>query len=80
MDTLDQWASMAVAELGLDHDATEAAVPVVLDLARTVAHSVARPAAPLTAFLLGVAVGKGHSLDQSAQRLRALAAAWAADA
>jgi len=31
---------------------------LVLDLARDVAHGVARPAAPLTAYLLGVAVGR----------------------
>ena len=33
----------------------------VLDLARDTAHLVARPAAPLTAYLAGVAVGRGAS-------------------
>ena len=32
---------------------------LVLDLARDVAHGVVRPAAPLTAYLVGVAVGRG---------------------
>ena len=34
-------------------------VPVVLDLARDVAHQVLRPGAPVTAYLLGLAVGRG---------------------
>ena len=74
VNTLDQWTETACAELGLDR--READVTAVLDLARDVAHSVARPAAPLTAFLLGVAVGQGQQLDEAAQRLRALAQRW----
>jgi hypothetical protein len=43
-----------------------------------VAHGVARPAAPLTAYLLGVAVGGGQPMADAAARLRELAGAWAA--
>jgi hypothetical protein len=78
VNTLDQWTEAACAELGLDR--RDADVTAVLDLARDVAHGVARPAAPLTAFLLGLAVGRGQQLDQAAQRLRDLASRWAADA
>ncbi len=74
MNTLDQWTESACAELGLDRDSAD--IKAVLDLARDVAHSVARPAAPLTAFLLGVAVGRGQDIEQASKRLRALAAAW----
>jgi Domain of unknown function (DUF6457) len=35
----------------------------VLDLARDAAHGVARPAAPLTTFLAGYALGAGAGLD-----------------
>ncbi len=42
--------------LGLDHVADR---DVVLDLARDVAHGVAGPAAPLTTYLAGLAVGAG---------------------
>ena len=49
---------------------------LVLDLARTVAHSVERPAAPVTAYLLGLAAGsagagpdKVEALAAKAQRL-----------
>ena len=57
MNTLDEWAAAVCAELGLDPAALDARL--VLDLARDVAHGVARPAAPLTAYLLGVAAGPG---------------------
>jgi hypothetical protein len=76
--TLQQWTEAACAELGLDRQ--EADIEAVLDLARDVAHHVARPAAPLTAFVLGLAVGRGHPIEQAAQRLRALASAWETDA
>ena len=72
MSTLDDWAEAACRELGLDPAALDA--KLVLDLARDVAHGVARPAAPLTAYLLGVAVG-GRPLAGSAART----ASWPRD-
>jgi hypothetical protein len=39
---------------------------------------VERPAAPLAAFLLGLAVGRGQALDRAAQQLRGLAGRWSA--
>ena len=78
MSELDDWLSAACAELGIDP--VEAAAPstwaVVLDVARDVAHGVARPAAPLTTFLLGRAVGAGIPLDEAAARISQLAAGW----
>ncbi len=50
------------AELGLDP--AEVPVRAVLDLARVAAHQVERPAAPLTAFMLGLAVGRGRRPDR----------------
>lgn len=78
MNTLAEWTSQACAELDLDPAALDTST--VLDLARDVAHGVARPAAPLTAYLLGVAVGRGRSLPEAAARLRELAAAFPAAA
>ncbi len=75
MSTLDEWAEVACRELGLDPASLDARL--VLDLARDVAHGVARPAAPLTAYLLGVAVGQGRPLASSAARISQLAAQWA---
>lgn len=74
MSTLDDWTAALCAELGLDPQ--DASQKTVLDLARVVAHSVDRPAAPLTAYFLGVAVGRGASLAQTAQRLERLASGW----
>lgn len=71
---LDEWVVEAAALVGID----PADVPIgtVLELARRAAHGVARPAAPVTTFLLGLAVGSGRStddLDTMADRLGALA-------
>jgi hypothetical protein len=75
VSTLDEWAEVACGELGLDPASLD--TRLVLDLARDVAHGVARPAAPLTAYLLGVAVGQGRPLARSAARISQLAAQWA---
>ncbi|MEP6461886.1 MAG: DUF6457 domain-containing protein [Frankiaceae bacterium] len=48
---------------------------LVLDLARDVAHGVARPAAPLTTYLVGIAVGRGMSPGDATDRIAALVAA-----
>ena len=48
----------------------------MLDLTRDVAHGVARPAAPLTAYLVGMAVGRGLALPDAAKRIAVLAAGW----
>ena len=74
MNTLQEWAAAVGADLGLDPATMD--TRVVLDLARDVAHGVARPAAPLTAYLVGVAVGQGLSLPEAAGRISALAARW----
>jgi len=77
MSTLDDWTGALSAELGLDpEDATQ---KTVLNLARVVAHTVDRPAAPLTAYFLGVAVGRGQPLAETAARLAELARNWQAD-
>lgn len=74
MTTVDKWIAAASAELGVAPG--EVPVRTVLDLARDVAHQVDRPAAPLTAFLLGLAVGQGRPLADSVARLERLAADW----
>jgi uncharacterized protein DUF6457 len=74
MTTLQSWTEAACAELGVTAD--DAAVRAVLDLARDVAHGVERPAAPVSAFLLGLAVGSGQPLAVAVERLRALAVSW----
>jgi hypothetical protein len=53
--TLQQWTETVQRALGTD---IEVDIDLVLDLAREAAHSVARPAAPLTTFLLGYAAAR----------------------
>jgi Domain of unknown function (DUF6457) len=74
MSTLEQWTASVCADLGLDPGAAD--TTAVLDLARDVAHAVARPAAPLTAYLVGMAVGRGLALPDAVARVQALAAGW----
>ena len=74
MTTLDDWTAAACGDLGIDPAAVD--VRQILDLARDAAHQVDRPAAPVTAYLLGVAVGSGMPAERAAARLRALAAGW----
>lgn len=77
MSTLDEWTEALCAELGLDPG--EGSQKTVLNLARVAAHTVDRPAAPLTAYFLGVAVGRGEPLAETAARLQQLARDWRND-
>ena len=72
MSTQQSWTEAACAELGLD----PATVDERLTLPRVVAHRVDRPAAPLTAFLAGLAAGRGEPLAAAVASLIALARAW----
>jgi len=74
MNELDAWTEAACRALGLDRTVVDRTM--VLDLARDVAHNVLRPGAPLTAYLLGVAVGRGADAADAAARLADLARAW----
>ena len=76
MGALEDWAEALCAELGLD--AADESQKVVLNLARVVAHTVDRPAAPVTAYFLGMAVGRGEPLAETAQRIQQLARGWPA--
>lgn len=70
---LNEWLTAVSAEINagdpsLDHDA----IRTLLDLARDSAHEVERVAAPLTTFLVGVAVGRGEPLGAVAAKVTAL--------
>ena len=81
MNTLQEWVDLVCRELDITDAVSPAAMQSrVLDLSRDVAHQVARPAAPLTAYLLGLAAGRSSdpevTADQLAQRLSLLAQHW----
>ena len=73
--SLDAWVRALAAELGVDPAPVD--VPALLDVARDAAHGVARPAAPLTTFVVGLAVASGRlGLDDALARTSALAELW----
>ncbi|MFD4572013.1 DUF6457 domain-containing protein [Streptomyces sp. NPDC058417] len=78
---LDEWISAAKDELGIDLDVDTG---LLLDLARDAAHGVARPAAPLTTFLVGYAAARAgggpEAVAEAARRAAALAQRWAQEA
>ncbi|MFB6616898.1 NTP transferase domain-containing protein [Streptomyces sp. NPDC085524] len=82
---LDQWITAVKNELGID-------LPVdtktLLDLARDAAHGVARPAAPLTTFLVGYAAAQAEAtgadpaqaIAEASRKAADLALRWASEA
>lgn len=74
---LHDWIDELCDVLDLDTEIDEG---LVLDLARVAAHNVARPAAPITTYLLGYAAGsQGADLDDVealAARAQRLAESW----
>lgn len=72
MNVLDDYLSRAAEALGVSDAWSPADRDPLLELTRDVAHGVARPAAPLAAYLAGVAVGRGLTPAEAAARLRAL--------
>ncbi|MEU7644392.1 NTP transferase domain-containing protein [Streptomyces huasconensis] len=81
---LDEWISAVKEELGIELDVDTG---TLLDLARDAAHGVARPAAPLTTFLVGYAAARAaarggaadgaEAVAEAARKAAALAARWA---
>ncbi|MFF9472992.1 NTP transferase domain-containing protein [Streptomyces roseolus] len=82
---LDEWITAVKTELGIDLDVDTG---VLLDLARDAAHGVARPAAPLTTFLVGYAAARAaqggaapaEAVAEASRRAAALALRWEAEA
>jgi hypothetical protein len=70
MNKLEEFTAAACAELGLDPEGID--TDLILELAREVAHNTVRPAAPVGAYLLGLAVGRGGDPVDLANRLTAL--------
>jgi len=79
VNTLEEWVRQVSEELGL---AGEIDRDLVLDLARDVAHGVARPAAPLTTYLVGLAAGAAgggpEAVRAATERVSELVRRWPA--
>ncbi|MFD7032025.1 NTP transferase domain-containing protein [Streptomyces sp. NPDC059917] len=82
---LDEWITAVKNELGID---VAVDTKTLLDLARDAAHGVARPAAPLTTFLVGYAAARAEAtgadpaeaVAEASRKAAALALRWAAEA
>lgn len=71
------WASGLAADLGVEQVLD---VDAVLDLASDAAHGIMRPAAPLTTYLVGVAIGRAGGdpaqVAEVLERVRVAIEAW----
>lgn len=74
---MQEWINAVKIELGIEESPD---VNLILDVARDAAHSVRRPAAPLTTYLLGYAVARGADLHESVKKIEHLAQGWKPEA
>ena len=73
----ETWISDICTEFGIDPDLiSDKRQQELLDVARDVAHNVARPATPITTYLLGIAVAQGADPATAAQTISARALSW----
>ncbi|MFC5996803.1 DUF6457 domain-containing protein [Pseudonocardia hispaniensis] len=82
---MSEWVKAVSRELGLEAAVeSDATVDLVLDLTSDVAHGVSRPAAPVTAFLVGLAAGRAAdpavAARDFAQKIGSLADGWGSEA
>lgn len=72
---MEDWIDAVRLELGLEADVD---LTTILDVARYAAHNVARPAAPVTTFLLGYAAAQGVNVADAAAKIEKLSEGWVA--
>ena len=76
---LEQWTEELGAALGVEDDID---VDLILDLAKIAAHRVERPAAPVTTYLVGLAVaregGGEEAVARAAAAVKSLSREWGA--
>lgn len=70
---MDKWIAQVQKELGLSVDVD---VDSLLLVARDAAHSVERKMAPVTTYLIGIAVAQGASVAEVSLKISELAKAW----
>jgi hypothetical protein len=71
---IDRWVMAVAEDLGVTPNPAD--TRTILDLTKDVAHNVDRPAAPVTSYLIGIAVGRGMPLTEAAKRITDLADSW----
>ncbi|MFT3833270.1 MAG: DUF6457 domain-containing protein [Micropruina sp.] len=73
MERMREWLRRVADELGVEPEAVLDHEEDLLDMVSAVAHGPSRPGAPLSAFLIGVAVGRGAAASEAAGRVSVLA-------
>ncbi len=77
---MNEWLQEVITALDLDESApslSESDLQAILDVARHAAHEVERPAAPVTTYLMGMAVARGGDLKEISNTIESLAKSWA---
>jgi hypothetical protein len=92
---MDEWIEAVCRELGLRGDAADGIdadvdvdvdvdvdidVDAILEVAKHAAHGVLRPAAPVSTYLMGLAVARGADVADVAARISRLAQGWSTPA
>lgn len=70
---MEDWLNQLQRELELE---VKIDTKAILDAARIAAHTIERPAAPVTTFLMGVAFAQGRSTQDSVDVIEKLAESW----
>ena len=68
-----EWIEAVKKELAIEQ---EVDIDTLLLLARDAAHNVERPAAPITTYLVGIAVANGADLEKISKTISDLALNW----
>lgn len=73
----EPWLERVQAALDLDGvELDPESLSLLLDLTREIAHGVERRVAPLSTFLVGVAVGRGRSVSEAVAKVDRLVDQW----
>ena len=74
---MHDWIEAVTSELGISEvEVNDSLMKEILAVARDAAHKVERPAAPLSTYLMGIAVARGADPADVAQRIGELASNW----
>jgi hypothetical protein len=77
---MNEWLQEVIKALNLGEvtqNVSDSDLKAILDGARHAAHQVERPAAPVTTYLMGMAVARGGDLQEISDTIEALAKTWA---
>jgi hypothetical protein len=76
---MKEWLQEVIRVLDLGEvtaSVSESDLKAILDGARQAAHEVERPAAPVTTYLMGMAVARGGNLQEISDTIETLAKSW----